>query len=261
MGGNRIVITAAALIIFSAAFFYGCSKQGELSAASSEGSVSQAADTAKFTLSENTASDPAEKETISQDGAEVKIDPSLAAKVLENFLSSRTKYIKGQYSSIYYDGSKDGPTGFELWSDGSRMRIDYYKADKLYRTLILKDGNAIFYVYASKKSTPSITPTDYYLNLFNQNILDIQKNGGVVSDNGIVFLFDIDAFYINSKATQGYFITQIDYCADNTKILYQTVYGRDSSGGKPSHVNTVVQTMDTVESDISIDEKIFDSPF
>lgn len=183
-----------------------------------------------------------------------------AQNALAKFLSATDLHIKGQYSSVYVDGSKEGPTPFEIWQKDGNIRIDYYKDGALYRTLIVSDNKALFYIYKSKVSTPSIMPAGYYSDLLRQGALTAASQ---LSDDkeSAVFSFAIDKFYKTEGAQSGYYVTKINYCVNSDTVLYQVVYGKDSSGAKPTAVNTVTQTFSLVEINGDVDDALFRAPF
>lgn len=183
-----------------------------------------------------------------------------AESVLADFLSATALHLKGDYSGVYTNGMKEGPTPFELWQKDGKIRIDYYRDGALYRTLIVSDNKAMFYVHKSKGVTPSIMPAGYYADLFGQ---DFSTAASQPASDGksAVFSFEIDRFYKNEGAQAGYYVTRIEYAVDGNSVLNQVVCGKDSYGTKPSAVNTVTQTLPLVETDGDIDDALFNAPF
>jgi hypothetical protein len=189
------------------------------------------------------------------------IDSEKARAVLMAFENSATKHIKGSYSSIYYTGQTDGPTVFEMWIKSGRIRLDEYRDGALYRTLYSIDGTAKNYMYSSGNTIDSIMPLGYYTSLFAQDITKAESLGTDESGGVAIFRFVVDGFYKLETAQSGYYVTEIIYYVDNTKIISHIVFGRDSTGEKPEQLNTVTQTLDIVEIGIEIDDTIFDPPF
>ena|GEM_PF-1483478 len=204
---------------------------------------------------------PSPTESPSPSAEAETLDLESARAVLATFLSAAELHLKGEYSSVYADGTKDGPTPFEIWRKGNRMRIDYYRGGSLYRTLIVSEGKALFYMYGTRNTVPSIMPAEYYENLFGGQ--DAGKASGRISEDGksAVFSLDIDAFYKNPNAEKGYYVTKIEYRVDGRSVMDQVVYGRESYGEKPTAVSRVTQTFSVVEIAPGISESTFNPPF
>ncbi len=182
-----------------------------------------------------------------------------AETVLADFLSASDLHLKGEYTSLTADGMKDGPTKFEIWQKGDKMRIDDTRSNGP-RSLIVSDGQALYYMYNSKHPIPAIMPINYYHELLGH---DLSMTASHVSDDGksAVFSFDVDAFYKNDSAQAGYYVTKKEYGVNNNTVLYQKVYGKDSYGPKPSVVNVVTQAFSLVEINKGIADTVFDAPF
>ena len=191
--------------------------------------------------------------------APAAINIDRAGTVLADFLSAAGMHLKGEYSGVYTNGMKDGPTQLEIWKKGEKIRIDDARSDGP-RSLIVSNGKAIYYMYNTKHVIPSIMPTAYYTGLLGQ---DFSQATSRISGDGqsALFSFEIDAFYKNDAAQKGYYVTKIEYGVDNDSVLYQVVYGKDSYGTKPSAVNTVTQIFSVVEIDKGVNDNIFDVPF
>lgn len=181
--------------------------------------------------------------------------------MLERFLGAADLHLKGEYSSITVEGSKDGPTPFEIWQKDQLIRIDYYRNGALYRTLIVKDGAATFYFYGSGNKVPSVMPAMYYTDLMRQHIGTLSGSEMASDGKSAAFTFTVDRFYKNENAQAGYYVTAVRYIVGPNGILSQTVYGKDSYGSKPAAVNQVTQEFSLVEINSGIESTIFNPPF
>jgi hypothetical protein len=241
------------LLVFVFTLLYGCSNNG----------INNTSDTSDIIQSETstTAGDTVQITEDPSSGQETGIDNGKALKVLKDFLASETKHIKGSYSSIYYTGQTDGPTVFEMWIKGNRIRLDEYRGGKLYRTLYSLDGAAKNYMYGSGNTIDSIMPLAYYTSLFSQDISAAEDPGYDESGDTAVYKFTVDAFYKLDAAQSGYYVTEIEYHVTNSAVTSHIVYGRDSTGEKPEQLNIVTQTLDLVEIGIELQDTIFEPPF
>ncbi len=188
-----------------------------------------------------------------------EIDIEKAQSALEDFLSASDLHLKGEYSSVTADGMKDGPTQFEIWMKGEKVRIDDSRSNGP-RSLIVSNGAALYYMHDTKHSFPSIMPPEYYTNMFGQDFL---KATSRTSGDGksVIFSIEIDAFYKNDNAQAGYYVTRVEYKVDNDSVLNHVLYGKDSYGTKPTALNAVTQTFSLVEINKGIADTVFNAPF
>jgi hypothetical protein len=186
----------------------------------------------------------------------VSLDPS---KSLQTFLASSSRHFKSAYEARVAGSSTIVEAfDFEVWQKNQNMRIDYYKNGVMDRTLLVNGDSANYYFYGSKNITAPTMPANYYLDLFSQDYSNASMSS---TTSGTVFTFAVNSFYKKSGATQGYYVTDVNYTFDSGGTMIQTCYGNSSSGSRPSTVNTVTQTFSLIENDAVISDSVFMPPF
>jgi hypothetical protein len=251
----RILVVVFVLFVILT-LLYGCSGGKDTGKSTSEATGSE-------TVDEGTASsqgtEATEKWTVPKQETGLNNDKSL--DVLERFLGSETKHIIGRYSILYYSGERTQPLGFELWIKGDKIRIDEFNDDQKFRTLYSIDGVAKNYMYGTGGIEDSAIPLGYYINFFTQDLSAAESLGEDQYGKALQFKFTVDSYYENEEGKNGYYVTDIIYLADSTKVRTQIIYGRDSNGSRPEDLNELTQTLDMVEIGINIQDSIFQPPF
>jgi len=249
---HKNIITLCVFLALFVMFAGGCGDRNE------ETKVEKHDEPVVSEKSENKSTANTPEPVTPQEVPEVSVDSQ--KNILAEFLQADTKHMTGHYEAVYSSSLKE-VFDFEVWQKSNKVRIDYIRGEGLYRTLISDGQTAVFYFYGKGTSTESISPPEYYSDLFTQDISKATVRTENVPEDSTAISFVIDEFYIKSNAQKGYFMNEIYYILKGEEIIAQVCLGNSSGGNKPSNNIPVTQTFGLIEINIEVSDEIFNNPF
>lgn len=181
-----------------------------------------------------------------------------------DFFTASTLHLKGRLESIDEDGAVQDAQAMEIWKTADALRVDYDIDGSHYRTLLVKNGTAIFYYHGSQTKNTAVVPADVYLEAFVQKTLIQAVNMGQdeVFD-GTKYAVAMKKTFDVEGASNKYYIDSVLYCAGKNGILYIQTVGNtlDDSYQIPTAFYTSTEIFEEYALNVTIDPSVFDAPF
>lgn len=186
-----------------------------------------------------------------------------SADALDDFFSTDSVKITGILEATNEEDGQKKQELIEIWKTNDALRIDYDIDGENYRTLIVKDNEAIYYRHGSQTKSVAVVPPEYYLELFTEKT---EKNAQYVGMDdeytGEILKVNIDTVYNMEGATNSYYIKEQNYCLSKNAFFYIETKGNTLKDGEiPTSFETSRIIFEEYELDVNIDPTVFDELF